>query len=576
MIASAQKHPATVVQDYVDGVLSGAIVTGRLQRLAVERYVDDLKNANARGFKFDRTTATRACMFFPLVCRHSIGEWDGERFTLTPTQMFCSWNIFGWKVADTGYRRFARAYVSTARKSGKTTWLSGVALYAETADGADGQECEPGAEVYIAATKEDQAKIMYNEAVRMVEASPALTKRIRIQKAKPRLLDKSSAGRIVPLGADSPFSGLNPHCVLIDELHEWCERHRPFLGTMTSGGGSRRQPLQVIITTAGDDHSQIWIEEYEHAKSVVESVATGNIVDDREFVFICEIDEDDDPFEEKNWIKANPNYPITPKEDYLRTQAALARSMPSAYNKFVRFHGNKRTSSDERVMTPEMWKLNDKPLMIAPRDECHGAFDLGRSDDWAAATLCFPKLGEDGNVNHYELLSRSFCCKDGRFKVDQEPFRSWIRQGLLNCCDGNQIDFNEVREWIYQWHDLYSVKSWAHDPTFAGDCAQTIKNDRGIECFRFTQSHNFYNVPFRRMVEAEVPAGRFWHGGDPVLSWQAGNLEKDVNSKDHWMPKKKAKRYKIDGMVAAIMAFSECLYEQQQSYYYASNKLEIG
>jgi phage terminase large subunit-like protein len=564
----AYRHPQDVVDAYVGGVKSGEVVAGRLQRLAVDRYLHDREHAHERGWMFDEDVATRCCAFFPMVCRHSIGEWDGMPFELTPSQMFCVWNIFGWRSCETKYRRFARAYISAARKWGKTTLLAGLALLLEVADEIDGEPCESAAEVYIAATKEDQAKIMYKEAVRMVGASPALKARLRIQKSKPRLIDKKTDGSIVPLGADSPFSGLNPHGVLLDELHEWKERHRPFLGTITSGSGSRRQSLQCTITTAGDDHSQIWIEEYEHAVKVVESVVDGNVIDDREFVWIAEIDADDDPLDPANWPKSNPNYPITPKHDYLSSRAERARVMPTAYNEFVRYHANRRTSSEERIISIEDWAKGAKPITVDAGASCHGAFDLGRSDDWAAVTLCFPVDGKtpDGKrcIDHYEVLHRSFCAKDGRFRVDQEPFRTWIRQGVLHCCDGNQIDFHDVRQQIVEWNRKYRVKTWAHDPTFAGDSSQILKNEHGIECFGFTQAHAFFNVPMRRFVEHEVPQGRIWHGGDPVLAWQAGNLEKSTNPKDQWMPKKNAKRYKIDGMVAALMAFSECLYAEKK------------
>lgn len=564
----AYRHPQSVVDGYINGVESGDIPAGRLQKLAVRRYLADRKSGHERGLKFDSDTATRCCAFFPMVCRHSIGEWDGMPFELSPSQMFCVWNIFGWKFIESGYRRFARAYISAARKWGKTTLTAGIALLAEVADEVDSARCEPAAEVYITATKEDQAKIMYKEAVRMVTASPALKDRLRIQKSKPRLIDKETDGSIVPLGADSPFSGLNPHCVLIDELHEWKERHRPFLDTITSGSGSRRQSLQVIITTAGDDHSQIWIEEYEHAVKVVESVVDGNVIDDREFVWIAEIDPEDDPLDSGNWAKANPNYPITPKQDYIESRAERASAMPSAYNSFVRFHCNRRTSSDERIISIEDWAKGAKPTSIIDGMSCHGGFDLGRSDDWSGVSLCFPIEGrtEQGKrcIDHYEVVSRCFCARNGRFKVDQEPFRTWIRDGLLHCCDGNQIDFDDIRALIYDWTNRYKVRTWAHDKTFAGDFAQSMRNEKGIECFEFNQCHAFYNVPMRRFVEHDVPQGRIWHGNDKVLAWQAGNLEKATNPKDQWMPKKNAKRYKIDGMVALLMAYSECLYAEKK------------
>lgn len=134
------KHPAIA---YAHGVRDGEIPAGKMVRLAVERYLRDVEDGAARGLRFDRAAAQHAIDFFGFL-RHSKGEWAGQPFVLEPWQQFIIWNLFGWKRSD-GLRRFRTAYVSVARKNGKSQMAAGIGLYLMAADG------EPGAEIYSAA-----------------------------------------------------------------------------------------------------------------------------------------------------------------------------------------------------------------------------------------------------------------------------------------------------------------------------------------------------------------------------------------------------------------------------------------
>ena len=161
--SGVSKHPVVA---YCHGVLDGSVPASRMIRLAVERHLDDLKHGSERGLHFDRQAAEFAVQFFGLL-KHSKGEWAGQTFALAPWQQFCQWSLFGWKRTD-GLRRFRTAFVFVPRKNGKSTWAAGTGLFLMAFDG------EAGAEVYSAATKRDQAKICWDEAVRMRTASPAL------------------------------------------------------------------------------------------------------------------------------------------------------------------------------------------------------------------------------------------------------------------------------------------------------------------------------------------------------------------------------------------------------------------
>lgn len=569
----AQPNPTRDVQDYIDDVLSGTAVVGKHIKLAVRRHVEDLKTAHSRGWKFNRDIATRAVLFFPLCCKHSIGEWDGEQFELAPWQKFVVWCLFGWRNIQTGYRRFRKAYITLARKNGKTTICSALSLLTMFND----EPFEPGAEIYCAATKEDQAKILHREAVRMVKASPTLSELATIRRSDPAGIafdEQNSVFR--PLGSDKPFDGLNPHLVVLDELHAWREHHRPFYETMNTGSGARRQPLMVVITTAGDERSQIWQEEDNFAVKVLEAIDTGNIIDDTYFAFIARIDEDDDPLDEACWPKANPNYGVSVKPEYLRIQANEARYKPTALNQFLRYHCNVVVSSTEKAISTEMWAKGDRQLTIEDGAFGFGGFDLGRTDDWCAAGMCFPFIvdtKEGSVIDHWEIKAKCWTCKDGDFAVNAEPFRTWIRNGWLEMCTGDQVDFGDVERQVVEWSQQYHIGNWAYDPSFAAAIAQRLQQEHGLEIYKFYQSHRYYNEPLRRFLK-ELHAGKIWHANEDVLSWQASNLVVHRNNRDEWMPDKGHKQNKIDGMVSVLMAFAGTLAHARQYSFYDEHELE--
>jgi phage terminase large subunit-like protein len=564
----ALTNPKHDVQAYIDGVTSGDIVAGKLVRLAVQRHVSDLKHAHARGWRFDVSAASKAVLFFPACCRHSIGEWDGEPFVLSPWQAFVVWVLFGWRNIQTGYRRFRKAFLSVARKNGKTTMVAGLGLLLMFMD----TPFEAGCEIYCAATKEDQAKILYREAVRMVEASSDLDALATIRKSRAEIAWEENHSTFKPLGSDSKgMDGLNPHGVLLDELHAWREQHRQLKEKLETGGGARRQPLEIIITTAGDDKSQLWIEEDAFAVKVLESVISGNVIDDTTFAYICRIDEEDDPFNEDVWPKANPNYDVSVKPQYLRDQANEAKHKPTTTNQFLRYHCNVKVGSTERAISAEMWAKGNEPLITAAGAQGFGGIDLGRSDDWCAIGGCFPVLRpklseEDDGISHWEIRAKAWTSKDGEFPVTAEPYRSWIKDGLLECSSGNQVDFAAVKQEIRVWSDLYNITNWAFDPNFATAPAQDWQEDIGIELYRFYQTPKYYNEPVRRFL-SELKAGRIRHGNEPVLGWQAGNLTIRRNAKDEWMPEKGQKLHKIDGMIAVLMAFAGCIVQPETAYW---------
>lgn len=377
---------ASTVTEYARGVVDGEIPAGDLVRLAAERHLSDLDTGHERGLRFDDEAADRAISFFPLL-RHSKGEWAGTPFALEPWQEFIVGSLFGWKRAD-GLRRFRTAYLSVARKNGKSTLVAGIGLYLAFFDD------EPGAEVYAAATKRDQAKITWSEAQRMVQRTPGLSGRIKAYQNN--LHNVETASKYEPLSADyNSLDGLNVHGAVIDEYH--AHPNGNVADVLESATGARRQPLIIYTTTAGHDNESACHQFDQYIQSVLE----GTVQDDAIFGFIARPDEDDSWDDPVAWAKANPNLGVSVKLDDLERQCDRAKNIPREQNEFRRKRCNEWTEQADRWLDLALWDgCADRPE-CTPGRRCFAGLDLSTTTDLSALAMLFPN--GDGS---YELDMR--------------------------------------------------------------------------------------------------------------------------------------------------------------------------
>lgn len=546
---------------YCDGVLSGEIVVGKWVRLAVERHLADLEREQSDEFPyyFDEREAEQVCAFFPLCFRHSKGRWGGRAFELADWQLFIVAVLFGWRRETTEderddgmaecVRRFRRALVSVARKNGKTTMAAGIGLYMGTADN------ENVAEVYTAATKMDQAKLcLFAEAARIVRKSKHLNKRSRIYTNSISFPGLDSYLR--PLGSDRPFDGLNPHCVILDEIHAWKEQHRDFFETMKTGSGARDQPLLLSITTAGDDKSGLWMEETTYNKGVLEGLYS----DESAFSYIAEIDEGDDPFDESCWAKANPCLGESVSADYIRELAKEAKAIHAKRNTFLRYHCNIVVTSTERAFDLDEWDACGGVLSDwSKADAVAAGFDIGTRDDLAAFGLCarFPiDQDDDGHqIYRYEIQAKAFMSEQTTRNMNEQPWPEFIEGGLLTV---NQYVVRAMRSELIEACEEHRVGAVAFDPYQAQQLSEDLR-DEGIPVISMAQTYSKFSEPIQEMQSA-LSEKRLTHdSSDSLLRWCASNtvIVKDRN--DRWMYDKKGSKEKIDPIVAVTMALKCCM-----------------
>lgn len=545
-------HPA---EKYAHDVLAGRVVACKWVKLAAQRHLNDLRDGHKRGLHFDRKAAQHAIDFFRFL-NHSKGEWAGTPFELEPWQQFIKWCVFGWKKAD-GTRRFRVVHEEIARKNGKSTDLAGTGLYMLVGDG------EAGAEVYCAATKKDQARIVFEEALRMRKASPALSK--RIQKFKNNMNVPETASKMEALGADEDTTdGLNISCGLVDELH--AHKSRGMWDVLDTATGARKQALLWAITTAGFDHESICAKQNEYAKKVLE----GLIEDDTLFAFIATLDDDDDPFDEANWIKANPNLGVSVKLDDLRRQANKAKNDPSSLNSFLRLRLNRWTSQETAAIKMDDWNAcvgfpltEHDPVSLRREQEkelegrdCIIAVDLASTEDIAAALKLFPA---ENSGRPYIVLPRFYIPEGNVERLIRDrrlPYDVWIRDGFLTVTEGNVIDYDVIAADVVADFERYTVQRLHFDPWNATQFINDLQK-RGLDpelLVKFPQTISNFAEPTKLLLETDIPNRQLAHLGNPVLRVHAANLIVREDNNGNRRPVKRNGSGKIDGMVALIMA----------------------
>lgn len=549
-----------IVDDYVEGVLGGSIVACQQVKQCVRRYLDDLEQGASRGLSFDIEAAERAIDFFSYL-KHSKGEWAGKPFRLAPWQTFVTWNLFGWK-RENGFRRFRKCYVEVARKNGKSTWSAGIGNYLAFADN------ENGAEVYSCATKKDQAKIVHEEAVRMIRASPELLSYVDI--FKDSLTRPLRNQKFLPLGADEDtMDGLNIHGAIIDEVH--AHKNYGVYDRIETATGARNQPLIFLITTAGVDRTSLCWDLHTYS----EGLLSRSIEDDSFFSFVATLDEGDSWKNPEVWLKSNPNLGISKKLDQMIELAEKAKRIPAALNSFLRFHLNVWTKQVKRWLDMDLWAENSGTLM--PDDAlrgrlCYGGLDLSSVSDISAFVLAFPQPSDPEALS----LRCRFWCPEEKLTDPHNrygpQYQAWHRAGFLDVTPGNAIDYQFIRAEILNAASQFELKELAVDRLFQGYQLSMELADDGLTVVGMGMGFLSMAGPTREL-ERRLLVKKIHHGGHPVLRWMAENCAVKDDPAGNIKPDKANSQGKIDGIIALLLALDRHMRHQDTTSIYEKRGL---
>ena len=510
----------------------------------LKRFSQSEATEQGLEYYYDDARGNHVIKFFQNFLRHSKGRFAGKPFTLLDWQREMLEELFGWTRIEDGTRRYRMAYISTAKKSGKSTILAGIGLYLLVADR------EQGAEIYSAASDREQASLVFKEAANMVRASPFLSQRLQVVDSRRTIahLASSSFYRVLP--ADSfRAEGLNIHGLLFDELH--AQRTRDLFDSLRYGGAARSQPLLCSITTAGFDRNSICYEQYQYAKRVLEDWQ----YDPTFFPLIYEAGEKDDWTAEETWPKANPSWSVTINPKDFEADCKEAQKSSTKEFSFKRYRLNMWTQADTRWLKAEAWAAcDDKPPGPLDGRECWCGLDLATTYDTSAFVALFP--AEDGT---FDVLCRFWIPGDNaaeREKRDRVPYIAWANEPEtgLKMTDGNVTDYDVIRKDVNEFARQYNMRQLAIDRWNATQLSIQLNQD-GHDVVGFSQGIGSMSAP-SKLLENLVVSGKIRHAGNKVLTWMAGNASVKVDSNGNFRPvkPKQGNAERIDGIVSLIMA----------------------
>lgn len=584
--------PATSPDDrvtaYARGVVDGSIVAGPHVRDACARHLRDLAEGPARGLVWRPDVASDEWIgFFRDVLCLNGGDYEGVPFELLGWQAFVIGSLGGW-FGDDGYRRFRVAYIETAKGSGKSPLAAGIGMKGLVADR------EARAEIYAAATKKDQAMVLFRDAVAMYQQSPELLARLQHSGTGEKIWNLAYPARgafFRPISADDGQSGPRPHVALIDEVHE--HKDNSVVELVRAGTKSRRQALIVMITNSGASKTvgPCW-EYHDYACKV----AAGVLIDDAFFGFVCALDAQDDPFQDEAcWPKVNPSLQEAnlPGYKYLREQVTSARGMPGKEAIVRRLNFCQWTDAAAPWLSADVWMRAGRDIdwrTLRGRRAWAG-LDLASTTDlaalvfyvepedpeswapwkaWAAAKQVWQELhaetddappfeeAEPAKGEPWVLVPFAWVPDEGlkeREERDRVPYRAWINTGHLFTSPGHAISKLQILRHLVKMADFFDLQLCSYDRWRIED-VKALASDNELELPQLEPFGQGYGdmSPAVEKFEAALLSGELVHTNHPVLTWNASNAVTVSDDAGNRKVSKAKATGRVDLVVGSVMA----------------------
>lgn len=553
MVNLGELHVASIIQtskafQFAVDVLDGKIVSGKRRKQACQRFIDELERSATDPtypWEFNIEKAYRPIEFIERFLTPTKGAYS--RMELLPWQHFIEANMYGWVSRKTGYRRFREAIIIVGQGNGKSTMIAGNAAYGLTKDG------ERGAEIYCLANSREQARIIFSECSAQVQGSKILAKHVKVTR------DGMYYGnsKFEPLASDSKnLDGRNVHIGVFDEIHEF--RDYKLINVIKGKLKKRKQPLIIYITTLGTVIDGPLMDFYVLGGQILDN--TGAIAQraaDRTFVYIDEIDEDDDPSDSSCWGKANPSLGALLDIEDLKDEWERVRTIPAERSNFINKQLNVFTMVDElSFLDIKTIRKNNREYDIEKlRGElCYGGFDLAETEDFTSACLEFPLAGND-----FFLLEHSWV-PEKKVQLDHEKldWQTLVDSGWLTIVPGEYVDYNLVYQWFCDMRKLYRIDSIGYDPAKAFMLVQKMK-ETGFIMNDVRQGELTLTAPMDNLKERFLD-GNIIHNNNRMFNWYLGNVKLTKRSANAtYLPTRQSKYRKIDGFAAFLDAHTEYL-----------------
>lgn len=548
------------IEKYYNQIESGKAVVSEKVRRTYKHLMDKLVRDGDSAYIYDDRKAQYVIDFIQTFCKHSKGKWGGKPVVLELWQKALISALFGFVDKYTGLREYRQLILIIGRKNGKSTLASCIGLYLLVADG------EAGPEIYSAATKKDQAKIIWKEARSMIKKSPALAKRLALRVSEIRC--GFNEGTFEPLGSDSDkLDGLNVHGVLIDELHALKDKN--LYDVLVDGMTAREQPLCVITTTAGTVRDNIFDLKYDECERIIKGYDDPEgYVDETVLPIVYELDKKEEWVYPDCWAKANPGLGSIKNREILAQKVYQAQHDALRVKNLLCKDFNLRETSGQAFFSFD--QLNNEAIYdlksLRPKYGI-GGFDLSETTDLTCATMLFC-VRDDPNIYVKQMYWIPEELLDKRVREDQVPYDIWKQKGWLRTSPGVRNDHRLILQWFVdemEQDDIYLYKC-GYDRWSAQYLVQSMEERFGEDIMvPVAQGKQTLSGPMKNLA-ADMTAGRIIYNNNPILKWCMANVAVDVDRNDNIQPCKTSNpRKRIDGFASLLDAY--VAFEQNKEDY---------
>lgn len=541
------------IRKYWSDISSGKVKVSKKvyqQMLMLIKILDEI-DAGKSKWDFDIRKANRPISFIETFCIHVKGKLAGKRYKLELWQKAILHALFGIVHKASGFRRFRELHLYVGRKNSKTLFASCILIYLMFKDG------ELGAECYSAATKREQAAISWNMAKQIILKGPL--RNYFHHTVNGIYVKPFRESYWQPVSKESKkLDGLNPHAVLIDELHAIVDNN--MIDVLKDGMASRTQPILIITTTMGIDRLATFDDTYDYDAKVL----NGTFKDERKLIFCYELDE------EKEWDdisalqKANPNMGVSKPIEEFVADIEEVKNNPNKLINFLCKSCNVRQNNAKAWLTFEEFN-NDLIVDLEQFNDSIviGGFDLSRTNDLTAfTTLLFDKKNKKIIAETMYWITRKYFHENKK----DVPFEQWLKDGYLKLSGDELIDYHDItqyvysnvmdRGWKYQYinYDSYSANYLIEELASYGFSKKHV-------LIETQQGFKTLSIPMQ-VVEGDLRSKTLSYQNNPITKWCLSNVELVVDRNGNYMPNKANSKRKIDGAATILNCYvSYCNYK---------------
>jgi phage terminase large subunit-like protein len=529
--------------EYYQKVMSNEILAGEELKSTLRKLMDDMVNPR---YDFDEKPGNMRIDFIETFCKHTKSPFNGQPFILELWEKAIIQTAYGFKIAETGLRRFNEVILLIARKNGKTTFIAGIDL-------AEFFLSKGGVDIVCASNTSEQANILFEEINNMREQSPTLSNEKRSKKNIFFIYSPKTKNKIKKLSAQSRNKdGYNIEVGCIDEVHEMTDSK--VYDAIKQSQSTKKEPLIFIITTEGTTVGGFLDNKLDYARKMLK----GEITDERVLPWLYTQDNTQEIYDDpKNWVKSNPSLGVVKLPSYLEDVMNKSKNDHSTrVTMLCKDFNIKQVDQGAWLSFDDLNNEAKYEVNTLKNSYAIGGVDLSSTTDLTAAVLVIQK--KDNNKKH--VLAHFFMPSDvvkKRMEEDNVPYDIWIKRGLITLTDGSQNDFSLVTQWFMKMIQEHQIRPlWVGFDPWNSQYWIKEMEELGFNMEKVRQGVYSLSEPMKQL-EADLKNKLINYDNNPILKWCLSNTQAKVDLNGNIQPSKLNSKYKrIDGTVALIIAYA--------------------